>query len=93
MREVNERLFRAICLGFSALLLVLCLLTKIDLAAERERGARLLREIETLSGENESLWARTEERLSLEAIERYAREELGMRPCTPQQLIYLDDPE
>lgn len=90
MRRVSESLFRAVCLGFSAILLVLFLLTGIDLAAEREKQTRLLRETEELAAENERLRAQTEERLSLEAVERYAREELGMQPISAGQLVYLD---
>lgn len=90
MKRVNESLFRAICLAFSAILLVLFLLTGIDLAAERDKQTRLLRETEELSAENDRLRAQTEERLSLEAIERYAREELGMQPIGSGQLVYLD---
>ena len=90
MSRVGESLFRAICLSFSALLLVLFLLTDIDLAAEREKQARLWQEIETLTAENERLSAQVEQRLCLEAVERYAREELGMQPLRPDQLVYLE---
>ena len=89
MRVVNETLFRAICLCFSGLLLVLLLLTDIDYAAEREHAQRLLREIETLNEENASLRERAAKQLSLERIERYARDMLGMRPCEPEQIVYL----
>ena len=92
MKELNETLFKAICLCFSACMLVLSLLTTIDAAAQREQQTRLRREIETLSAENESLRSRVEAELSLEEIERYAREELGMQPCGPGQIVYLQAP-
>jgi len=92
MKELNETLFKAICLCFSACMLVLSLLTTIDAAAQREQQDRLQREIQTLSAENESLRSRVEAELSLEEIERYAREELGMQPCGPGQIVYLQAP-
>lgn len=92
MRGRNEALFRAVCLSFSAVLLVLLLLTDIDIAAEKDKRTRLAARVETLAEENELLRARVEQRLSLEAIERYAREELGMRSSLPGQVIVLDEP-
>ena len=46
MRQLNESLFRAICLSFSAALLILFLLTTIDAAAERDRRGKLAREVQ-----------------------------------------------
>lgn len=93
MKELNETLFKAICLSFSACLLVLSLLTSIDVAAEKEQQARLSREIRELADENERLRSQVESSLSLEEIERYARETLGMQPCGPGQIVYLESPE
>ena len=92
MRGRNESLFRAVCLSFSALLLVLLLLTDIDIAAEKDKRARLAARVETLAEENELLRARVEQRLSLEAIETYAREKLGMRSSVPGQVVILEKP-
>ena len=36
--------------------------------------------------------ARAESRLSLEALERYAVEELGLQRCTPGQIVVIDTP-
>ena len=82
-----------ICLSFSLLLLVLLLLTRIDIAAEKDRQDKLLRELGSISDENELLRTRVEAQLSLGEIERRAREELGMLPCTAGQmeLLVLDD--
>ena len=63
MKELNETLFKAICLCFSACMLVLSLLTTIDAAAQREQQDRLQREIQALSAENESLRSRVEAEL------------------------------
>ena len=89
MRVVNETLFRAICLCFSGLMLVLLLLTDIDYAAGCEKAQSLLREIELLNEENASLRERAANQLSLERIERYAGEVLGMRRSDPEQIVYL----
>ena len=92
VNELNESLFKAICLCFSACVLVLSLLTRIDAAAQREQQERLRREIQSLSAENAALRTRVEAELSLEEIERYARERLGMQPCGPGQIVYLEAP-
>ena len=90
MKQLNESFFKVICLSFSALILILFLLTTIDVAAERDNRGRLAREVQELADENERLNARVEEQLSLEAIERYAREKLGMLPGSTGQIVYLD---
>ena len=90
MKQLNESFFKVICLSFSALLLVLFLLTTIDVATERDYRGRLAREVRELTEENERLSIRVEEQLSLEAIERYAREKLGMKPASAGQIVYLD---
>ncbi len=93
MRQLNESLFRAICLSFSAALLILFLLTTIDAAAERDRRGKLAREVQELTEENARLRVRVEKSLSPERIERYARERLGMQPAGPAQIVYLEMPD
>ena len=93
MKRLNEDFFILIELVFSAAVLVLFLLTVIDVAAARDNNSRILLETTSLAEENERLRAQTEERLSLEAIERYARETLGMQPLSPAQIIYLESPD
>lgn len=89
MKRLRESFFRAVCLLFSALLLVLLLMTDIDTAKEKDRQRRLSREVQSLAEENEVLRARAEAQLSLSEIERRAREELGMQPCSAGQLERL----
>lgn len=89
-KQTANVLFRAVCLCFSAALLVLSLLSAIDLAAVNDRAARLEKEIETLETENDILLARCENSLSLEEVERRAIEELGMQHCTPNQIVYIE---
>ena len=90
MKQVCEVIFRAVCLGFSACMLVLSLLTSIRAAAVRDSAARLRREIEALETENAVLRARYESSISLEEIERYATEILGMQRCTAGQVVYIE---
>lgn len=89
MKNVNESLFHAICFCFSALLLVMSLLGSIRLAAANDRNVRLERQIRALQEENAVLRQRYESSISLEEVERYATEVLGMQRCTPAQIIYL----
>ena len=93
MKQLNESLFRAICLVFSAAVLIVFLLTTIDAAAERDRRGRLAREVWELADENERLRAQVQSELSPEAIERYAREQLGMQQARPGQIVYLNPPD
>ena len=90
MKQLRESFFKLICFSFCAAVLVLFLLTTIDISVERDRRGRLAREGQMLADENERLKARVEETFSLEAIERYAREELGMQPGSAGQIVYLD---
>ena len=84
-----ERLFRAVCLGFSAALLVLSLLTAARTTAVNDRAAALKTEIAALKTENERLRARVSGRIDLETLERYALEELGMQHCRSDQIVYI----
>ena len=88
MKQLNETLFTAVTLCFSALLLVMTLLTGIKLAAVND-AARLEQETARLRTQNGILEAEYENSLSLEEIERYAEEVLGMQRCTPEQMIYI----
>ena len=88
MKQVCESLFRAIGFCFSAALMVLSLLTSIKLAAVNETAAQ--RAVEQLKEENEIRRAAYENSVSLEEIERYAVEELGMQRCAPNQVFVLN---
>ena len=87
---MNGILFRAICIGFSLLLLVSALLGFIRLAALNEELTGLEKSLKTLKEENRVLQARVESSLSLEELERRATEELGMQRLSPGQIIYID---
>lgn len=93
MKQVNEILFRAVCLCAAALLLVISLLCSIRVTAVNDKAARLERENAALEAEIAVLAARAESRLSLEELERYAVEKLGMQRLSPGQVILIETPE
>lgn len=90
MKQVNELLFRAVCLSAAAVMLVMSLLCSIRLAAVNDRAARLERENAALTREIDVLSARNESRLSLEELERRAVDELGLQRCTPGQIQVIN---
>ncbi|MBO6041212.1 MAG: hypothetical protein J6P58_08365 [Oscillospiraceae bacterium] len=93
MKQVNEILFRAVCLCAAALLLVASLLCSIRVTAVNDMAARLERENAALEAEIAVLAARAESRLSLEELERYAVEKLGMQRLSPGQVILIETSE
>ena len=90
MKRVNEALFRAVVFCFSAVMIVLSLLNSISLAAANDRAAHMRAQIDALKTENEKLRAAYENSISLEEIERYASEILGMHRRSPDQIIYIE---
>lgn len=89
-KETVNALFRAVCLLFSALLLILSLLSGIDLTAANDDAARVKFRIEALEEENRQLRSRIDAATSLEEIERRARKELSMQPAGPGQIVVLE---
>ena len=92
-KETVNALFRAVCLLFSALLLILSLLSGIDLTAANDEAARLKAELRETEEENRILQARIDEAGSIAEIERRAREELMMQPAGPGQIVVLEPVE
>ena len=93
MKLVSEYLFCLICVCFSAVLLVMSLLGAVQLAALSDAASDLEQQVQTLKQENQSLRVAYETALSLDEIERYAAEELGMQRCSPGQIIYVSAEE
>ena len=93
MKRILDQFFLIIGIAFSALILVLFLFARIDLTAERNKSERLNHEIQELTEHNTILNKELEQMFSLEVIESFAREELGMQICRPDQLVYLKLPE
>jgi hypothetical protein len=71
-------------------MLVAALMGSIELAAINEELTDKESQLETLKEENRILQAQYESSLSLEELERYAIEELGMQRLSPGQIIYID---
>lgn len=92
IKRVSELLFRAVGFLFSAVLLVLSLLTSIKLAAVNDTAAKLETQVSQLKSENQVLRAQYENSISLEEIETYATQVLGMQRCSPGQIIYIEYP-
>ncbi len=90
MKRVSAALFAVVVFSFSAVLLVLSLLAAIRLAALNDTALRLTAETKELREESAMLLAQYEQCVSIDEIERYAVEELGMRRCTPEQIEYID---
>lgn len=92
MKRVSELMFRAVGFLFSAVIIVLALLASIKLAAVNDRAAGLEKEIDRLKTENEILRAGCESSMSLEEIENYAQNELGMVHREPGQIYHIEHP-
>lgn len=86
---LGRRMFRIICAGFSTLLLVAALLGSIELAELNEELAALEQQLEELKEDERILQAEYESSLSLEELERYATEELGMQTLKSSQIYHL----
>ena len=87
MRRVSELAFQLICLGFSALLLVLTLLTHIQLVRTQSSITQLEKQIARAENERIILQIQTASTMSLQELERRATQELGMRHPEPGQII------
>ena len=92
MKKLSFSLFVAVVFVFSAFITVLSLLASIKLNALGDSAARLSEMAAELEKENRQLSAQAETVMSLEELERYAIDKLGMQHCTSEQIIYIDVP-
>ena len=90
MRSVSSILFRVICLGFSLLLLVMCLLSRIDLAQTEARIGELEEAISKASSEERLLEAELESGISLEKLDEYAVNRIGMQHPVQGQIRTIE---
>lgn len=90
MKRASELAFRVICLGFSALLLVLTLFTHIQLVRTRSRIGELETSITRAENERIQLQIQTTSALDLSVLERRAVQELGMRRPEPGQIVEIE---
>lgn len=87
MKRASALAFRLICLGFSALLLVLTLLTHIQLVRTQSSITQLEKQIARAENERITLQIQTTTAISLQELERRATQELGMRHPEPGQIV------
>ena len=74
----------------SAVIVVLSLLASAKLAEVEDRSEKLTKETALLEQRNRLLQAQSENLLSIEELERYAIEQLGMQRLSPSQVFYLE---
>ncbi len=89
-KQLSEQLFRAVCLGFSAILLVMALFGQIRLVKTESRIESLENAIADAENERVVLQIRLNEAMPLEELERRAVQELGMRHPEPGQIVTID---
>lgn len=85
---VATLLFRAVSVLFSAILLLLALLSNAELMAVEIEISELENKLEATVKETEILRVRLENRLSLKEIETLALTELGMHRPGAEQLYF-----
>jgi len=90
VKKLSESLFKLICIIFSAVMIVLSLLSSIKLASLNDAATKTEKTVKELKTENDILRAEYENSMSLEELERYATEVLGMRPCSAEQIVYIE---
>lgn len=89
MKKIYPVFFAAIVFSFSAMMLIFSLLCSIKIAAVNDSLRRTQEELAQLSAENESLRAGYESAATIEQIESYALDILGMQRCTASQIEYV----
>ena len=88
--KLFAQLFRAVCLGFSAILLVLALFGQIRLVKTENRVEALQQTVADAENERVLLKIRLNETLPLAELERRAVQELGMRRPEPGQIVTIE---
>ena len=90
MIKIRETAFSIVCIVFSDLMLVMCMLMSELSAAENDRAALLSKQVQALEKENRLLYVAAENGMELSELERYATEKLGMQRCSPAQIFYIE---
>lgn len=90
MKNAALTFFTVMGTAFTAAMLVLTLMTNIECASLNDTAAQLSSEISALEAENKQLQAEYDNSLSLEELEKYASEVLGMRHPAPGQIVYTE---
>ena len=89
MKNPNTVVFLLICACFSAVLLVMSLYRSIEAAGINAFLADAAEEISALETENRVLRAKIESNFDIQIIDEYARERLGMRAPTAEQIYFI----
>ena len=89
-KNVCGTLFRAILILFSCVLIVCSMLCSVRVNAVNDRISSDEAQIQALSEQNDILLAKYESSISLDWVERYALEVLGMQRCTPGQIVHIE---
>ena len=89
MKNLNSIVFLLICACFSAVLLVMSLYRSIEAAGINAFLADAAEEISALETENRVLRAKIESNFGIQIIDEYARERLGMRAPTAEQIYFI----
>ena len=80
--------FRLVCLGFSALLLIMSLQQRARLMELEKNISQIEKEIELEEKESQILKVKLENRISLSELEQLAQTRLGMQRPTSAQLCF-----
>ena len=86
----RTKLPAAVLLLVSAVIVVLSLLASAKLAEVEDRSEKLTKETALLEQRNRLLQSQCENLVSIEELERYAIEQLGMQRLSPGQVFYLE---
>ena len=89
MKNPNTIVFLLICACFSAVLLVMSLYRSIEAAGINAFLTDTAEEISALKTENRVLRAKIESNFGIQIIDEYARERLGMRAPTAEQIYFI----
>jgi len=90
MQRINEFLFEALLFAVSAAILVLMLFGCISLRRTEDEISRLQQQIEETRYENRLLSSQCDNVMSLEELESYAVNVLGMQQPRPWQIVYTE---
>lgn len=90
MKKIYPVFFVAVVFSFSAVMLIFSLLCSIKLSALNDSVNKLSSLIAETETETEHLVAEYESILSIEELEYYAVEKLGMQHATAIQIEYLE---
>ncbi len=93
MEKKRRNIFSGILLFFSALAVVLSLLAAARIAELTDKSEKLREEIHEVKRENILLQSRCDNEVSLEYLERYATDVLGMGRISPNQIFYVETDE